>query len=282
MERKGFTLTEVLVVIAVLAVMVVIGVPVISSVSKQAGLEADSITAQSIETSIDVWMNSEYSDESIIRTNLFNISSRGEATTARINGYTEQMYSYFFAGMKQLPGVELTNESQVRHSVIVAVKATSEMPLDIRSDEQFIKAPKVGSQYGFKYYYKIGKVSVEKLDSTVSPFGADEIYKYYVWLDQPGGVVSADVESRKTNNGTYLSSYDVPLSSFKFNFGTRDASKVRVEIEKEGLCYSLIGKSETAQMFTQGEYNLKFYYNGELFNAIEGYVLIGNNVPINP
>ena len=70
MGKKGYTLTELLVVIAILAISVTVAVPVISSITGKAGMSADSVTAQSIETAIDSWMNTDYADDNFFRTNL--------------------------------------------------------------------------------------------------------------------------------------------------------------------------------------------------------------------
>lgn len=59
MKKRGFSLTELLVVMAILAITVSIGIPVISSISRKAGLEADRVTAASIETSIDFWISTD-------------------------------------------------------------------------------------------------------------------------------------------------------------------------------------------------------------------------------
>ena len=60
MSKKGYTLTELLVVIAILAISVTVAVPVISSITGKAGMSADNVTAQSVEASIDSWMNTDY------------------------------------------------------------------------------------------------------------------------------------------------------------------------------------------------------------------------------
>ncbi len=277
MRKKGFTLTELLVVMAILAIAVSIGVPVISSISGKAGLEADRITAKSIETSIDFWISTDYADDSFRRNNLFTSASTGEATQGRIGGHTEQMYSYYFAGTEQLPGTELQNEAEIRHSVITAIKATADTKLDIRSGEQFIKPPQSGTQYGFKYYYKIGRVTVERIDSTESALGDDEVYKYYVWLDQEGSNISANVEPKRAKGNPYLSVTDETLCAFRFDFGSRDISKIRVEIETGGQAYTMFSISQTPAMFKPGIYDIRVYYDGSLVKSIAGYSLAGGN-----
>lgn len=279
--KKGFTLTELLVVIAILAVMVVVAVPVISSITLKSGLAADSATAQSVEMCIDMWMNTEYYDEAFNRTNLYNSYSAGQASVGTIGGYSEQIYSYYYAGTKQLPGTELKIEEQIRHSVITAIKATSNMKIISEAGEQFIESPKAGAQYGFKYYYKIGRVNAERTDSTVSAFGNDEVYQYYVWLDQPGGNISQTTESKNRRDSDHLYVVNSPLYAFQFNFGARSLRNIRVEIERDGQSYTFTGSTTTPAMFGQGTYRIRVYDSGRLYYTFVNYTLNAGSAVIN-
>lgn len=263
--KKGFTLTELLVVIAILAVMAVVAVPVISSITLKSGLAADSATAQSVEMCIDMWWNTDYYDETFNRTNLYNSYSTAQASVGKIGGCSEQIYSYYYAGTKQLPGTELKIEEQIRHSVITAIKATSNMKIVSEAGEQFIEPPKAGAQYGFKYYYKIGRVNAERTDSTVSTLGNDEVYRYYVWLDQPGGNISQTTELKNKRDSDYLYVANSPLYAFEFNFGTRALQNIRVEIEGDGQSYTFTGSTMTPAMFGPGTYRVKVYDSGRLY-----------------
>ncbi len=267
--RKGYTLVELLVCIALLAIMVTIAVPVISSISNKSGNTADEITAQSIETAIDSWMQTEYEEDNFYRTNLFTSASTGEATASRIGGYTEQMYSYNFAGTGQLPGTELTDETQIRHSVITAIKATSGMKIDIRNGEQFIEGPQSGAQFGFKYYYKLGRVSVERTDSNTSIFGNDEVYRYYVWLDQRGGVIDTTTMPKSYRGTEYLYVASEELCSIVFDYAGHRMGDVRVVVEQEGMMsHTFEAVDETPRMFKPGVYTVKFYLNGDLYSTV--------------
>ena len=269
--KKGFTLVEMLVVIAILAIIAAIAVPMVSSVGSKAGKSADSIKAQSVETAIDSWMDTDYADENFYRTNLFTSASVGEATASRIGGKTEQMYSYYFAGTGQLPGVELLDEAEIRHSVITAIKATSGMKILVRNGEQFIENPQTGSQYGFKYYYKIGRVNTELVDSTTSALGNDEVYRYYIWLDRTGGVIDATTVPKSYKNSEYLYVASETLCKIVFDFGSHDMRDIRIVIEQEGmLSYTFNAVDETPAMFKPGIYNIFFYENGDLVSSVLG------------
>lgn len=279
--KKGFTLTELLAVIAILAVMVVVAVPVISSITLKADLSADSATAQSVEMCIDVWMNTDYYDDDFYRTNLHNSTSSQQASIGLIDRYTEQMYSYYYAGSEQLPGTELKNEEHIRHSVITAIKATSNMKIVTKDGQQFIEPPKAGAQYGFKYYYKIGRVNTERTDSPVSAFGDDEVYRYYVWLDQPGGNISQNIEPKNGKDFLSLDAREDRLYGFEFDFGARNVDYIRVEIERDGQSYTFTGDWLTEKMFGAGSYNIKVYYNGRLYYLYRNYVLSADSSVIN-
>lgn len=267
--KKGFTLVEMLMVIAILAIVAAIAVPMVSSVGSKAGKSADSVKAQSIETAIDAWMDTDYSDANFYRTNLFTSASVGEATASRIGGRTEQMYSYYFAGTGQLPGVELLDEAEIRHSVITAIKATSGMKILVRDGEQFIESPQTGSQYGFKYYYKIGRVNAELVDATTSALGNDEVYRYYVWLDRTGGVIDSTTVPKSYKNSEYLYVASETLCKIIFDFGSHDRRNIRVVIEQEGmLSYTFDAVDETPAMFKPGIYNIYFYENGDLISSV--------------
>lgn len=263
--KKGFTLVEMLVVVALLAILVTVSIPVITSINSKAGNSADEIAAESIETAIDSWMDTDYSDDNFYRTNLYTSAAAGEAATARIDGLTEQMYSYYFAGTGQLPGVELTDEAQIRHSVITAIKATSSTKILIKNGQQYIESPKTGSQYGFKYYYKIGRVNAEPVDSSGSALGNDEVYRYYVWLDRNGGVIDSTTVPKSYKNSEYLYVGAETLCSLTFDYGSYNRREIRIVVEQEGkLSHTFDGVSETAPMFKPGTYNIYFYENGDL------------------
>lgn len=263
--KKGFTLVEMLVVVALLAILVTVSIPVITSINSKAGNSADEIAAESIETAIDSWMDTDYSDDNFYRTNLYTSAATGEAATARIDGLTEQMYSYYFAGTGQLPGVELTDEAQIRHSVITAIKATSSTKILIKNGQQYIESPKTGSQYGFKYYYKIGRVNAEPVDFSGSALGNDEVYRYYVWLDRNGGVIDSTTVPKSYKNSEYLYVGAETLCSLTFDYGSYNRREIRIVVEQEGkLSHTFDGVSETAPMFKPGTYNIYFYENGDL------------------
>lgn len=274
--RKGFTLVELLISVSLLAILAAIAIPVFASVNSKAGSSAESVTAESIEIAIDSWMNTDYLEDGFYRANLFNGMSTEEAAASRIDGLTEQMYSYHYAGTGQLPGVELTDEKQIRHSVITAIKATSAIRLETKDAEQFVKCPKLGSQYGFKYYYKIGRVNVEPIDASQSALGNDEVYSYYVWLDRSGGVIdSVTVPKNHKNSETYYVTEE-PLYTMTFDYGNFNKAQMRTVVEQEGmLSCTFDGITQTPAMFKPGTYNIYFYNKGDLV-SIKTEIILRN------
>jgi prepilin-type N-terminal cleavage/methylation domain-containing protein len=277
MKNRGFTLVELLIVFGIIAALVVVAVPVISSINIKAGLSADKIQAEEIETCIYDWMSHDFYSENFFRSNLLT-SSSGVIRDVRINGYTEQLYSYYYAGTSQLPGVECSNESEIRHAVITAIKSVSNMELVIKDGEQFVEPPDAGAQYGFKYYYKIGRVNTERIDSTASALGNDTVYQYYVWLDRTGGNVDSTTIPKhyKDFDNFYVSAES--MRSFQFTFGAVSVENIRVVIEQSGeQSYTFDAVTQTPAMFKNGTYIIRCYYNGELkktvtVNAFSGAV----------
>ena len=267
--KRGFTLIEIMVVIGALAVMLLIAVPMVSNIQEKSDLSADAVFAEEIETAVYDWMSLDYSSKNFHSTNLFTNRYSGQVRELLINGYPEQLYSYYYAGTGQLPGIEETREAAIRHSVITALKSVSGIKIIVRDGEQFVESPKAGAQYGYKYYYKIGRVNTERLDSTESAFGNDEIYQYYVWLDRTGGVVGGTTTPKQSKDMDYFYVSGEALAGFEFEFGGRDASKIMTVIEMEGKqSYTALGITETPQIFENGNYTLRFYYNGNLFKTI--------------
>lgn len=274
MKKRGFTLTEIMVALAIVAIMSAIAVPTISSISRKAGLSADSTTAESLETSIYEWMSTDYFDDTFYSGNLYTSVNAGAIGNARIGGRTEQLYSYDFAGTDQLPGTELTDVEQIRHATIVALKSTSNIRIIIKDNEQFIEGPKTASDYGFKYYYKIGRVNAEKVDATESALGNDAVYQYYVWLDRPGGNADSNTIPKNLKNEMNYISLGESFYSFSFDFGSRNISNLKVEISQAGkTSFTFEATAQTPAMFKPDVYDIRLYQNGDLVSEKLGVTL---------
>ena len=135
MKKNGFTLTELLVVLAILAILAAVLVPTLSSVNKKANKTADQTTAESIDTCIYEWMTTEYDSNALYKDNLYNNEDISSLGLGFIGGDSENMYCYNYAGTEQLPGVELTNELQIRQfqAHISVSKTVSSLLTDLKA-----------------------------------------------------------------------------------------------------------------------------------------------------
>lgn len=277
MKNKGFTLTEVMVVLAIVAILTAVAVPTALSLTRKAGLAADESTARSLENAIYEWMNTDYDSEDFYHQNLYNSINGNKIGNALIDGKSEQMYAHEYSNSSQLPGIEFSNESFIRHSVIVALKSVSAINIVVENFEQFIEKPKTASDYGFKYYYKIGRVNVEKTDGNESTLGNDEVYKYFVWLDRTGGNIDVNVIPKQIKNEPSYNGSATELCSFRFNFGARQIENLRVEIEEEGKqTYSFEATAESPCIFKPGIYNIRLFERGDLCAELKGVNFTGN------
>ena len=120
-------------------------------------------------------------------------------------------------------------------------------------------------------------MNVERVDSTTSALGNDEVYRYYVWLDRTGGNIGGTVTAKQYKNTAVLNVPADTLCYFTFDFGSRNISTLRVVVEQEeAQSYSFDGVSETPIMFGKGTYNFYCYQNGELVATAMGIETLTN------
>lgn len=264
-SRKGYTLIELLVVIGILGVLATITIPIVSGVVQRARLNNDRTTAKSYQTAISLWMSEQPTEDIIYYKNLSSSSSI-VSTVSQID------YTRAYMGTQQLPGTEFTSEKAIRHATITAIESLAMENFDIDGGNLLVPHPE-SSGYGYKYYYKTGVVSLEKVDSTQRIY-PDEAYDYYIWLDYDStktpsvkSIVdtSNPVAKFERNNGK--DGYDGEKETFKFTFSidnTLDIEKCVFTVEDEKNSYTLSGKSTTPQVFVAGIYRIRYYYAGEL------------------
>lgn len=265
-SKKGYTLIELLIVIGIMAVLLSIAVPVISGVITSSRLKLDKDLAKSYETSITLWMSEEYSDQIVYTQNLNTSNFVGVS-------HNELSYSKAYMGTQQLPGIEFTNATDIRNATISAMKSLTKDEIETHNiDDLYLHHPK-STGYGYKYYYRAGVISVERTDSFANAYTGTG-YEYFIWLDynpmstqQVATTGIKKFEKQATSTGVNKNN---EMFSFKFSIENGESvSKCVYSIENENCSYTLSGKNQTPQVFIEGQYTIKFYYNGEMrYNGV--------------
>ncbi len=265
-NKKGYTLVELLIVIAIIAVLASISIPVISGVVQRSRLSKDQNTAKNYQTAISLWMSEQPIGENVYASHL-------SGSDAMINGnLTQTAYTEAYMGTNQYPGTEFKDETAIRNSVVTAIESVAMDDFSKNGRHLLVEHPE-STGYGFKYYYKTGVVSLEKVDSTHEIY-SDPAFDYYIWLDysseltpsvQPKIDTSNNVKPKIARIGGIENS-TVAKETFLFNFsiGSLDAEKCVFTIENEKNSFTLSGKTVTPQVFVPDNYKIKYYYSGEL------------------
>lgn len=251
-SKKGYTLVELLIVIAIMSILIGISVPVISGVINSSRLRADQTYAKGLQASIELWLTENPTDSVVYYHNLST---------------DEAKYTNKYMGTNQLPGIEFTNANNIRMATITAIKSLSTEPIEMDADNKGYIAHPSANGYGYKYYYRLGVVSVEKIDSPIN-LHSGEGSSFFIWLDKTtadASLCTIPIDKIEKIEGATESS--VPQATFRFNFALTDGQDIEkcvFEISNDECSYTLSGKSESANVFIPGKYNLKFYYNGTL------------------
>lgn len=260
-SKKGYTLIELLIVIGIIAVLLSIAVPVISGVISTSRLKLDKDVAQSYQTAISLWTSEQPTDQIAYFDNLNTSNNVGSF-------HNELSYTNAYMGTQQLPGVEFTNANDIRNAVLTAIKSLTKDKIETHNvDDLYLHHPQsVG--YGYKYYYRVGIVSVERTDSLTNSYTGTG-YEYFIWLDynptSPQQISSDTIMKFEKIIGATDSSVPKPTFSFSFSIENGESvSKCVYTIENEHCSYTLSGKNLSPQVFTEGIYNIKYYYQGEL------------------
>lgn len=175
-RKQGFTLVELVTVLAILAVIVAIVVPFVNGYIYDSKLNEDKAVAINMQNAIDTWMHLDRTDE----TDRVSCSYLG--VTDKIGKFSEYQYYTKYAGANQLPGTEFTKEEDIRKAVLSAMKAVMGNGLVIKPDWT-IDSPKAGIALSYRYYYRLGLVKVVELAKKED---IDELSSYYITLDRVG------------------------------------------------------------------------------------------------
>ncbi|HBT65569.1 MAG TPA: hypothetical protein DEB10_13015, partial [Ruminococcaceae bacterium] len=182
--NSGFTLTELLIVIAIIAILATVAIPVISGLMKK-GTD----TSEDVNAALYTSIMQKYASE--------DISSAAQYPRLTATGANSE-YSIFAAkaGKGTFPGYNIIAGSsnsdvlaQIRKEAVIAIKAYSDAAV---SDEYFVSAP-ADSEYEYVYYYLTGQVkkmkSADLITTSASDYlnGVINIDEYWVYLSRDGG-----------------------------------------------------------------------------------------------
>ena len=258
-RKKGYTLVELLVVIAIIAIMTAVTVPVVAGIVNTASLKKDSLTAQNYESAISLWKEQEFAEEIAFSNSL--------SSTNLVSAFlTETQYSQNYMGLKQLPGIEFSDEDQIRTAALTAIKTMTSVNLE----NGLLPHPNT-TGYGYKYYYRAGKVSVEKITNNFSSFQG-YAYQFYIWLDYDSSTyqglpisISTDTVAKPVIQSELGQLGENEAFGIEFSLGDNiDYSKCTFTIENERNSYTLVNDHATPQIFFPGTYRIRYYYEGTL------------------
>ncbi len=196
--KKGFTLAELLIVIAVICIIAAVMIPVITGVLNKTSEQTDDVTA-SLYSSIMQQFAGEKAGEAMLYPAL--------STTGQNSEYS---VLYEKSGKGMFPGyniLEYDNDEDIyaaiRREAIIAIKAFSEAKT---LDGYYVPAPTKES-YQYVYYYLTGAVRIEN-ENTKTPVSKTNVENgivntedYWVYLSRDGGSGEAAIN---TENGKGL------------------------------------------------------------------------------
>ena len=183
-SQQGFTLTELLIVIAILAVLVAVAIPVISGLMKKGN-----------DTSEDV--NAAYFTSIMQKFAVEEVDTAPHYPRLTTTG-ADAEYDIFSskAGNGTFPGYNIIATSsnaevlsEIRKEAVIAIKAFGDTAV---SDDYFIQPP-ADSEYEYVYYYLTGDVKkAKRSDMTTASAddfinGSINVEDYWVYLSREGG-----------------------------------------------------------------------------------------------
>ena len=195
-SKKGVTLVELLVVLAVLVVLAAVMIPIITGVMNKTNEQTDEVSA-GLYTSIMQQFANEKVGDALLYPNLTTTGTDSEYAVLHDK-----------AGKGMFPGYNILvydNDDDIydaiRREAVIAIKAFSDAKT---LDGYYVQSP-TKEHFQYVYYYLTGKVAVED-ERTKTPItrasvesGVVNLEDYWVYLSRDGG---SGESMTNTENGT--------------------------------------------------------------------------------